>query len=465
LLPASGSLHPPRRNGTKIAQNITPPSSNQSSPTIRHTRDEAHTQSSRGESLLKTKESSKKQSSSSIPLESLANANFRSNLPMRYFCSSSKRLYGELTPAGEAAAAHEIMETQIKRLRRAREKDRASRLANALTDAECHRIRREMDFREMELRALEDLQLAGGTLILDTSRTPNSVAKTNPDQKLHQIPKGNDEATMKLLPDDDDDDEDETEGNLLAPRVRVVDGEIIIDHSATVSRSSISNKGSMSRHVVEEAAAGRYFNQGSFTKKTNRRSARWRPDELVVFYQGLKAWGLNFEAISRMIPGKTRINIKNKYHSELKRDRGRIDAALTCGPSRAGTPESNFSEAGPIQNDGCSLAAYSEATGIPVSSFLRPLEPELAELSNRIARGETLDDVNLTSSLPTDYHRSEIGDGDEEILALSDEEVDMTNVEMSSTGVAITDVQEQHKESSQDEVDEDNEILQEDDED
>ncbi|KNE71848.1 hypothetical protein AMAG_16277 [Allomyces macrogynus ATCC 38327] len=102
----------------------------------------------------------------------------------------------------------------------------------------------------------------------------------------------------------------------------------------------------------------------------NRASARWRNDELDVFYQGLSEWGLNFEAIARMLPGKTRVNVRNKYHAELKKNRAKVDQALD-------------------QRQIPSLNGYADATGIAVQELAKPMDPQVEAFANRLAQGAT----------------------------------------------------------------------------
>ncbi|KNE63861.1 hypothetical protein AMAG_08926 [Allomyces macrogynus ATCC 38327] len=71
---------------------------------------------------------------------------------------------------------------------------------------------------------------------------------------------------------------------------------------------------------------------------------------------GLSEWGLIHEAIARMLPGKTRVIVRNKYHAELKKNRAKVDQALD-------------------QRLVPTLGEYADATGIALQELKKPLDP------------------------------------------------------------------------------------------
>lgn len=267
------------------------------------------------------------------------------NQPLRHFCSLPQN---STVDSKIRKAKNEIIRNRRKRIS-LRDKE----LSKASTTAQKFKIRHEFEENEKKHR-LEARALMQGSDIIQ--------------QTVVQKPK---------LQEQDDP---------FAAQVRVVDGNIVMDDFSIVV--SNRNPNIPTGPIIEESQF-RYYNQFDFQKNSNCNGRRWRQDEEDVFYEGLSAWGQNFEAIARMLPGKSRQNIKNKYKKELANFPERVKAALlSCKP--------------------ITITEYSAATGIEESKFHDPL-PKL-----EIEEG--------TYFAPQIEHFEEIIQSEEELMAFSDEE-------------------------------------------
>ncbi|ORZ37009.1 hypothetical protein BCR44DRAFT_1498355 [Catenaria anguillulae PL171] len=305
-------------------------------------------------------------------------------------------VYGAMTAAGARALEHEKLYQSIRQKRRLRERQRASRLAAAPNERERHRIRREWNEAEVAIREQERQELAGvravngaatagaGSGTRSSRSTGQGHGDADDQEEEEEVMRASDEDDdgvdqERMLPSDDDDDPDDPNSHgasgAMGPSIQFIDGKAVITRpSALIVRSGArGGRGTpQPTHVVEESAAhGRYYNQATHTRGgANRSGARWRPDELELFYEGLRKFGTNFEAIAMTIPGKTRVNVRNKYHSEAKRDAEKIDEAL-----------SQFAPA--------SLEEYSDATGMSTEEITQPVPQEVLDAAERAVRGET----------------------------------------------------------------------------
>lgn len=115
---------------------------------------------------------------------------------------------------------------------------------------------------------------------------------------------------------------------MYAPQLRLVNGNLVLDEDSLVidrtAEAASHNDGPIT--TVIESAATRYVNSASYSKK--ERSERWNDDETKLFFNGLSIWGTDFELIARMIPGRSRRQVKNKFNREERRDPSKITEAL-----------------------------------------------------------------------------------------------------------------------------------------
>jgi Myb DNA-binding like len=106
----------------------------------------------------------------------------------------------------------------------------------------------------------------------------------------------------------------------LAPRVRVVNGQIVQDEdSRIVDRhqavaATASSSAAMPANAIEEDELSRLVNSGSYMKR--ERHTKWTAAETERFYTGLRWFGSDFGMIALMFPGRTRRQIKLKFNKE-----------------------------------------------------------------------------------------------------------------------------------------------------
>ncbi|KAG0039789.1 Transcription factor TFIIIB component B [Gryganskiella cystojenkinii] len=115
----------------------------------------------------------------------------------------------------------------------------------------------------------------------------------------------------------------------LAPQVRVVDGEIVLDmDSLTVDHAAVDGEDpdQSPMEYVEENASTKLINSASFAK--GNRGEKWTDEETEKFYMALSQWGTDFGIIHRMFNKKTRINVRNKFKREERLNPARVQQAL-----------------------------------------------------------------------------------------------------------------------------------------
>jgi len=78
---------------------------------------------------------------------------------------------------------------------------------------------------------------------------------------------------------------------------------------------------------VFERDTDRFVNSLSHSKR-HKGSARWSMAETAIFYHNLAMYGTDFESIARVMPGRTRHEIKNKFNAEDKRSSELINQCL-----------------------------------------------------------------------------------------------------------------------------------------
>ncbi|EER40400.1 transcription factor tfiiib component [Histoplasma capsulatum H143] len=153
-------------------------------------------------------------------------------------------------------------------------------------------------------------------------------------------------------------------GDLGGPKMRIVNGEIIIDASSLqIDRHANAARNEGDLEEVEENRLTKRINAASFGKRTKVES--WDKDMTDLFYRGLRMFGTDFMMISKMFPGRSRRKIKLKFSNEERRYPQRIKETL-LGPREA-----------------IDLATYSEMTNTTYDDP-RVIEQELYEEKKRI---------------------------------------------------------------------------------
>lgn len=98
----------------------------------------------------------------------------------------------------------------------------------------------------------------------------------------------------------------------------MVNGQIVLDtDSLTIERSQNDQEfydGAM--EVVEESSMTRKVNSHTYGKR--KQSSRWSAPETEMFYELLAQFGTDFETISKVIPNRTRAQVRMKFNREEK---------------------------------------------------------------------------------------------------------------------------------------------------
>jgi transcription factor TFIIIB component B'' len=112
-----------------------------------------------------------------------------------------------------------------------------------------------------------------------------------------------------------------------APQIRLVDGRMVIDEeSLRVNRHERDALVEEEMEIVEENVHTRLVNSATWSKRV--KGDRWDTDSTERFYGTLSMFGTDFEMISRLFPGRSRREIKNKFNCEERKDPARITLAL-----------------------------------------------------------------------------------------------------------------------------------------
>jgi transcription factor TFIIIB component B'' len=110
------------------------------------------------------------------------------------------------------------------------------------------------------------------------------------------------------------------------PKVRVVNGQVVIDEQSLLLTSNPLENVSSFEHV-KESFSNKKLTSATYMKRDS--GGKWSKEETDMFFDGLRKWGTDFEMISKMFPNRTRHQIKNKFTREEKRCSQMIDAALS----------------------------------------------------------------------------------------------------------------------------------------
>ncbi|ORX55673.1 hypothetical protein DM01DRAFT_1335069 [Hesseltinella vesiculosa] len=113
-----------------------------------------------------------------------------------------------------------------------------------------------------------------------------------------------------------------------ALQVRLVNGEIMLDTDSMLidrggQRSTMTHE---DMEVVEENAHSRKINSATYGKST--RSAKWSVEETDLFYDYLSEFGTDFEMMSKVMPARTRSQLRMKFNREERLHPKRITEYL-----------------------------------------------------------------------------------------------------------------------------------------
>jgi transcription factor TFIIIB component B'' len=112
-----------------------------------------------------------------------------------------------------------------------------------------------------------------------------------------------------------------------APQMRIVNGQMVLDEeSLRVNRHDRDALAVDEMEIVEENMHTRLVNSATWSKRV--KGERWDEESTDRFYESLSMFGTDFEMISRLFPGRTRREIKNKFNCEERKDPARITQSL-----------------------------------------------------------------------------------------------------------------------------------------
>jgi len=114
---------------------------------------------------------------------------------------------------------------------------------------------------------------------------------------------------------------------MIAPQMRLVNGQLVLDEqSLQIDRRERDAVDDEPLEQVEESNLTRRVNNATWRNK--ERTERWDAEETNKFYGALSMFGTDFEMCSKMFPGRTRRQLKNKFTAEERRNPGRITQSL-----------------------------------------------------------------------------------------------------------------------------------------
>jgi transcription factor TFIIIB component B'' len=113
----------------------------------------------------------------------------------------------------------------------------------------------------------------------------------------------------------------------VGPRMRLVDGQIVIDESSlNLDRHKLAAANAGVMEIVEENEFTRIITSGTFMKR--EKNIFWDVEAEEKFYIGLRMFGTDFEMISKMFPDRNRRQIKLKFNKEERLYPSKINSAL-----------------------------------------------------------------------------------------------------------------------------------------
>ncbi|KAK4991709.1 hypothetical protein LTR66_006485 [Elasticomyces elasticus] len=215
----------------------------------------------------------------------------------------------------------------------------------------------------------------------------NGESIDQPNATSANRPASGEDGTDEDAEDEEDEEDDPTRGAGTVPRLRIVNGQIVIDESSLIiNREKAARRAMVGQIPVEGEDITKRINSHTWLNNNKRdirdrvptwmaKADRWDDEETDRFYDALRMFGTDFAMISRMFPGRNRRQIKCKYLREERLDPERLHAAI------------HDAESVPINLD-----HYVEKTGKDMSFYKDPIEitEELAaqEEANRPALEE-----------------------------------------------------------------------------
>ncbi|XP_005104455.2 transcription factor TFIIIB component B'' homolog [Aplysia californica] len=125
---------------------------------------------------------------------------------------------------------------------------------------------------------------------------------------------------------DDDAESSNQSASLPAPQVMIgPDGNIILNTESLLIHTEKVETGSP-KEVIEEDDDDRYLNTNSY--RTTKNAKLWTEKETEKFFLGLSMCGTDFSLLTRLMPHRSRRDLKNKFRREERRNRPLIDSAL-----------------------------------------------------------------------------------------------------------------------------------------
>lgn len=113
----------------------------------------------------------------------------------------------------------------------------------------------------------------------------------------------------------------------VGPRMRLVDGQIVIDESSlNLDRHKLAAANAGVMEIIEENEFTRITTSGTFMKR--EKNIFWDLEAEEKFYVGLRMFGTDFEMISKMFPDRNRRQIKLKFNKEERLYPTKINSAL-----------------------------------------------------------------------------------------------------------------------------------------
>lgn len=111
------------------------------------------------------------------------------------------------------------------------------------------------------------------------------------------------------------------------PQFRIVDGQVVLDEqSLRVSRREREPLNEEYMDIIIEDQNNRLVNSSTYSKREV--SEKWESTATALFYEALSMFGTDFECISKMFPGRSRRQIKNKFNLEERKYPQKITLAL-----------------------------------------------------------------------------------------------------------------------------------------
>lgn len=111
---------------------------------------------------------------------------------------------------------------------------------------------------------------------------------------------------------------------VVAPQVRIVKGEIVVDEEATVVKPADDLDNQVLMDIVHDT--GRHLTSHAFVKMGGPN--RWKAEETAKFYDALSMCGTDFSLMSMLFPNKTREQIKGKFRVEERSNPKKIETFL-----------------------------------------------------------------------------------------------------------------------------------------